>query len=54
MNNKGANACRENIRDQMRTGNIFVSTTIPDVIGFDSPRGYMCRHGITYWVDYPT
>lgn len=54
MNDKGVNACRETIRARMQAGNILVSTTMPAVIGFDSPRGYMCRHGNTYWVDYPT
>jgi hypothetical protein len=52
----GRNECRESLRtvlshqcDDMAT----VSTTIPPLSGFTSPRGYICPHGITYWVHFP-
>jgi len=57
MDARGANACREAIRAEALTNcqgrAITVTTTIPSLITFDSPRGYMCRHGVTYWVDFP-
>jgi hypothetical protein len=57
MNDRGANACREAVRAEMLATRgdraITVTTAIPGTINFDSPRGYMCAHGITYWVDFP-
>lgn len=57
MDAKGANACREAVRIELRAARgdraITVTTTIPHAITFQSPRGYMCAHGITYWVDFP-
>jgi hypothetical protein len=52
----GANECRESIRSTMshqRGQWITVTTAIPPLSGFTSPRGYTCPHGITYWVHYP-
>jgi len=57
MDDTGANACRAAIREtfgEQRAGKpITVTTVIPQSIAFDSPRGYICRHGVTYWVDLP-
>lgn len=57
MNDRGANACREAVRAEMLATRgdraITVTTAIPHATTFDSPRGYMCPHGITYWVDLP-